>query len=166
VQDGNPILGLVMQPPTGKLWAGSSLGRLAFAQNRAGVRTPLYVKPQENKPPVVLTSRRSRDPLTKEWIKRLGKHDRQSFSSSLKICMIAEGLAQVYPRVGQTSEWDTAAGHAVLLAAGGLVCDGQGQVLHYGKPDHLNGPFVAAASKTWVDRLGSKPDVASSGKRD
>jgi len=68
-----------------------------------------------------------------------------SIGSSLKFCIVAEGKADIYPRVAPTSEWDTAAGHAVLLAAGGLVDGTDGEPLHYGKKAFLNRAFVATA---------------------
>ena len=63
--------------------------------------------------------------------------------SSLKFCLVAAGEADIYPRAGQTMEWDTAAGHAVLRAAGGRVTTWDGAPLRYGKPGFLNGPFIA-----------------------
>jgi 3'(2'), 5'-bisphosphate nucleotidase len=68
-----------------------------------------------------------------------------SVGSSLKFCIVAEGKADIYPRAAPTSEWDTAAGHAVLLAAGGLVDGPDGTPLRYGKPTFLNRAFVATA---------------------
>jgi 3'(2'), 5'-bisphosphate nucleotidase len=90
-----------------------------------------------------VASRSHLDPATKEWIERHGITDLTSSGSSLKFCVIAEGEADVYPRLAPTMEWDTAAGHAVLLAAGGVVTDLEGCAMRYGKPDYRNGNFVA-----------------------
>jgi 3'(2'), 5'-bisphosphate nucleotidase len=73
----------------------------------------------------------------------------QAFSS-LKFCRLAEGAADVYPRMGPTREWDTAAAQAVLEGAGGGVLDLQGFALRYGKPDLLKPAFVAASDKSWL----------------
>jgi 3'(2'), 5'-bisphosphate nucleotidase len=69
-----------------------------------------------------------------------------SIGSSLKFCLVAHGRADLYPRLGHTMEWDTAAGHAVLLAAGGAVIAADGGPLRYGKPGFSNPQFVAAGS--------------------
>ena len=68
---------------------------------------------------------------------------RRGIGSSLKFCLVAGGEADLYPRFGRTMEWDTAAGHAVLGAAGGRVADLEGVELRYGKPGLVNPPFVA-----------------------
>ena len=85
----------------------------------------------------------------------LGPVDITSLGSSLKICLVAEGAADVYPRLGPTSEWDTAAAHAVLEAAGGRVIDTGGESLRYNKPDILNPWFLAcgAADVDWTRYL-------------
>ena len=75
----------------------------------------------------------------------VGKCDYVSIGSSLKFCIVAEGRADIYPRAAPTSEWDTAAGHAVLLAAGGLVYGPDGEPLRYGKKAFLNRAFVATS---------------------
>ena len=74
-----------------------------------------------------------------------GDCDYVAIGSSLKFCILAEGEADIYPRASPTSEWDTAAGHAVLLAAGGLVDGPDGAPLSYGKPAFLNRAFVATS---------------------
>ena len=79
--------------------------------------------------------------------------DVRSAGSSLKFCLIAEGAADIYPRFGPTMEWDTAAGHAVVLAAGGVVLKPDGSPFLYAKADQdfRNGPFIAASSAVLVD---------------
>ena len=85
------------------------------------------------------------DPATEAFLAKLPVKERRQTGSSLKFCMVAEGHADVYPRFGQTMEWDTAAGDAVLRAAGGIVLDGARRPLQYGKAEaqFRNGPFVA-----------------------
>ncbi len=92
-----------------------------------------------------MISRSHLTPATESFLKKLGDPERLSLGSSLKFCVIARGDADVYPRLGQTSEWDTAAGHAILNATGGCVLTGDGQPFLYGKKEErfLNPPFVA-----------------------
>ncbi|MGA7384890.1 MAG: inositol monophosphatase family protein, partial [Methylocella sp.] len=92
-----------------------------------------------------LVSRSHADPATEAFLAKLPVKERRSAGSSLKFCVVAEGQADVYPRFGQTMEWDTAAGDAVLRAAGGIVRDGAGCPMRYGKAESQfrNGPFVA-----------------------
>ena len=82
---------------------------------------------------------------TAAYLKAVGASDYVSIGSSLKFCIVAEGKADIYPRLGPTCEWDTAAGHAVLIAAGGLVDGIDGSVLAYGKSKFFNPGFVATA---------------------
>lgn len=81
---------------------------------------------------------------TANFIEKLGTHELVQAGSSLKFCRVAEGVADVYPRLGPTCEWDTAAGHAVLEGAGGQVRALDGSPLRYGKADVLNPHFIAA----------------------
>jgi 3'(2'), 5'-bisphosphate nucleotidase len=98
------------------------------------------------KPPaeglVVVASKSHRCAQTDEYIKHLNVQKFLPASSSLKFCMIAEGVADLYPRYGTTMEWDTAAGHAILLAAGGDVTNPDGSEFEYNKPQFKNGGFV------------------------
>ncbi|MFD1333406.1 3'(2'),5'-bisphosphate nucleotidase CysQ, partial [Methylopila musalis] len=92
-----------------------------------------------------VASRSHADPDTETFLARLGVAERRSAGSSLKFCLVAEGEADVYPRFGPTMEWDTAAGHAVLAAAGGAVTTPDGAPFLYGKSTEgfRNGAFVA-----------------------
>ncbi|AYM97590.1 hypothetical protein EAG14_17660 [Acidovorax sp. 1608163] len=87
---------------------------------------------------------------TKVMIDRLGPVQLMQAGSSLKFCRIAEGEADMYPRLAPTCEWDTAAAQAVLEGAGGLVLDLQGRPLRYGKPEVFNPSFVAAGCMAWM----------------
>ena len=87
---------------------------------------------RDARPPLVVISRsHSNDPELQEYLEQLGEHQTTSIGSSLKFCPVAEGQAQLYPRFGPTSTWDTAAGHAVAVAAGAHVHDWQGKTLDY-----------------------------------
>jgi 3'(2'), 5'-bisphosphate nucleotidase len=92
---------------------------------------------------VAVASRSHRSPETDAWLANYPIVDFRSIGSSLKFCLVAAGEADVYPRLGPTMEWDTAAGHAVLVAAGGVVTTLAGEPFLYGKPGFRNGNFVA-----------------------
>ena len=92
----------------------------------------------------VLASRNHLNDATQNFIETLGAVERVQRGSSLKFCAIAEGQADLYPRLGPCCEWDTAAGEAVLIGAGGSICDFQGRPLAYGKADVLNPHFLAS----------------------
>ena len=101
----------------------------------------------------VLASRSHRDKKTDALIERLHVHDVIPAASSYKFCLLAEGRADLYPRHGRTMEWDTAAGHAILSAAGGIVTREDGSPLEYGKLERAldNPSFIAAAHANWQD---------------
>ena len=96
----------------------------------------------------VLVSRSHLDAATESWVGRLNAPERINCGSALKFALLAEGSADLYPRLGPMSEWDVAAGHAVLAAAGGAICKPDGSPLRYGQPAfRLNG-FIAAGDST------------------
>jgi 3'(2'), 5'-bisphosphate nucleotidase len=138
-----PRLGVVYQPACGALWAGR-MGEGAFVEDKAGRRT---IRTRERGPKLDAVASKSH--LTQSTVDYLreavGECSHISIGSSLKFCIVAEGKADIYPRLSPTSEWDTAAGHAVLLAAGGRVDGLDGTPLRYGKPAFLNRGFCATA---------------------
>lgn len=141
VWDQVPVLGVVAAPALGRLWWGIP-GRGAARREGAdeqGIRC--------RRPPVeglvAVASRSHRDAETDAWLARHGIRETVSAGSALKFCLVAEGRADVYPRFGRTMEWDTAAGHAVLAAAGGRVETVDGRPLVYGKPAFANPGFIA-----------------------
>jgi len=142
VERGVPVMGVVLAPAHSRLWAGV-VGSGAFIQGASG-RRPIAVGAPEPEGLVVVSSRSHGDA---EALGRLlsGRKVARSVTagSSLKFCLVAAGDADVYPRFGPTMEWDTAAGHAVLLAAGGRVTDFEGRELRYGKEGFRNPGFVA-----------------------
>lgn len=145
VRDGVPVLGVVYAPIVAQMyWGGQGIG--AF-RDSAGVTAPIRVAaPAADAPLRVLASKSHLNAETAAFIARLGRHELVQAGSSLKFCRIAEGAADVYPRLGPTCEWDTAAAQAVVEAAGGIVHDLGGVALRYGKPEVLNPHFVAAAA--------------------
>ena len=143
IEDGQPRLGLVFSPATGRLHGGVT-GEGAWLDEGNG-RQPIRTRPRGP----ALTAVASRSHLNQATIDYLaaaaGACDYVSVGSSLKFCILAEGLADIYPRAAPTCEWDTAAGHAVLLAAGGMVDGPDGSALRYGKAAFFNRAFVATA---------------------
>ena len=108
-----------------------------------GASNPIRTRPKPATGPKAVASRSHLDPQTQAWLDEAGAVDRVSAGSSLKFCLVAEGEADVYPRFGPTMEWDTAAGQAVLEAAGGRVLTVEGEPFRYGKAEFRNGGFIA-----------------------
>jgi 3'(2'), 5'-bisphosphate nucleotidase len=133
------VLGIVATPANGRIWyGGNALPSMMIDPD--GTISAIAVRSRPVKP-VVLVSHSHLDDRTKTYVEELGDIERLSLSSSLKFCVVAEGKADIYPRYGDTSEWDTAAGHAVVNGAGGSVTTEDGTELRYGKQGFRNGPF-------------------------
>jgi 3'(2'), 5'-bisphosphate nucleotidase len=153
IDDGLPVFGVVQAPVTGVVWHGERGGK---AYRRAGAqqeRITTRVPPAQ--PLRVAASRSHRSARTEALLARMGEIELVAQGSSLKFCRIAEGTLDVYPRLGPTSEWDTAAGQCVLEAAGGvLLAADSGEPFRYNqRPRLLNGDFVALgdAALPWRD---------------
>lgn len=131
IEDHRPVAGVVLAPALGLLWQGAEGEGAARTDLSTGRTEPCRARPRAS-PPVAVASRSHADAETEAFLARLGAAERRSVGSSLKFCLVAEGKADVYPRFGPTMEWDTAAGHAVLLAAGGRVETPEGVALRYG----------------------------------
>jgi 3'(2'), 5'-bisphosphate nucleotidase len=142
VVNHEPVLGLVAAPARGLLyWGAAGVG--AFTRHRGTSQAAIHVAPPQN-PIRVLGSRSHASPQTEGYLKRLAPHVVSGIGSSLKFCLVAEGKAELYARCGPTSEWDTAAGQALLEAAGGHVTRIDGPRLRYNcRESLLNGDFVA-----------------------
>ena len=155
IESQAPVLGVVHVPVSDTLYQGVP-GEGAWRQvGRAPAQT-VHVAAHAADPVRVLGSRSHRGDSLAGFLARLGAHELKAVGSSLKFCLLAEGAADVYPRLGPTSEWDTAAGHAVLAAAGGAVVELDGQPLRYnGREDLLNPPFVAYGDRLrdWLGLL-------------
>lgn len=149
VRSGHPVAGLVLAPAQGKLWIGA-VGFGAFTEDRAGTRRAVRIR-HPAAPVGIIASRSHRNAETDAFIARFPGAEIVAAGSSLKFCVLAEGLADLYPRIGPTSQWDTAAGDAVLRAAGGRVLTLDGRPLPYGPGKghgakaFLNPSFVATA---------------------
>jgi 3'(2'), 5'-bisphosphate nucleotidase len=145
VQDHVPVLGVVHAPVLDRDYYGlAGTGGGAFRADAGGPGRPIRVRTPALPPVRVAGSRSHRGSSLDGIIARLGEHALVSMGSSLKFCLVAEGEADFYPRLGPTSEWDTAAAQAVVEAAGGAVVDLQGQPLRYNtRPEILNPHFIA-----------------------
>jgi 3'(2'), 5'-bisphosphate nucleotidase len=145
IENGAPRLGVVYVPVSGVCYLALH-GRGAWKEKGGGDRQPIVVRAYRGGRATVVASRSHRGAALDRFLARLaqreGEYDTASLGSSLKLCLVAEGAADVYPRLGPTSEWDTAAAQCVVEAAGGRVTDLAGRPLTYNKPDILNPWFL------------------------
>jgi 3'(2'), 5'-bisphosphate nucleotidase len=142
VTAGAPILGVIAAPAFALTWRGI-VGHGAARFERGGkTPTAIHTRPRPHKP-VVMISRSHLDPNTCAYLEALPQKVTETYGSSIKFCRIAEGAADLYPRLGPTHDWDVAAGHAIVRAAGGAVTAPDGSPLIYGTRDLLIPHFVA-----------------------
>ncbi|MCW0182912.1 MAG: 3'(2'),5'-bisphosphate nucleotidase CysQ [Zavarzinia sp.] len=141
IEDGIPILGVVYTPAKGWIHTGHGIGT-AMVRKQGLPPQPIKVRPVPPSGLTVVASRSHRDKETDEFLADLPVASMVAAGSSLKFCLVAEGTADLYPRMGPTMEWDTAAGHAVVLSAGGTVSTLEGAALSYGKPEFRNPKFI------------------------
>ena len=153
IEAGVPVLGVVYVPVKNVLYAGYYAGagassNIAFV-DRDGQRTPIQTRPVGlgtiSEPLIVVASRRHGGEALEDCMRvletRFETIDTRNMGSSLKLCLVAEGAADLYPRLAPTSEWDTAAAHAVVLAAGGRVVDAAFESLAYNTKEDILNPF-------------------------
>lgn len=151
VQDGVPLHGVVYAPARGRLFhtlaEGGAVEETGPFGPTPGLTRPIGVNPTpDNRALMVVASKSHRDQATDDYIARYAVRDMTSAGSSLKFCLVATGEADLYPRLGRTMEWDTAAGDAVLRGAGGeVVRFDDHSPLTYGKPGFENPFFIAHA---------------------
>ena len=151
VQDGVPLRGVVYAPAKDRLFYtlpdGTAVEETGpFDKAAPGPVTPIRVATPDNAALMVVASKSHRDQATDDYINRYAVKDAKSAGSSLKFCLVATGEADLYPRIGRTMEWDTAAGDAVLRGAGGHVVHfDTHEPLTYGKPGWDNPHFIAYA---------------------
>ena len=149
IAGGRPIAGFIAAPALGLMFrgvVGRGAERLPLAGGRAAAAIHCRANPAE--PLVAAVSRSHLDPDTTAFLDRLGVTRRITCGSSLKFCRIAEGAADVYPRFSPTSEWDIAAGHAIVTAAGGIMTAPSGAPLHYGR---ASADFKVPGFVVWGD---------------
>lgn len=151
VRDGEPVLGVVAAPALGLTYYAAR-GHGAWCRHDGEAARPIHVRPAAD-PLVVVGSRSHRGDSLDAVLARIGPHELRPMGSALKICLVAEGAADFYPRLGPTSEWDTAAAQAVLEVAGGALTTLEGVPLRYNQRDTLLNPHFIAygdASRDWA----------------
>ena len=160
---GVPSLGIVYAPATGRLHRGVVGARAEMTDGGAYIPIRTRARGEDT---VAVASKSHLNQATVDYLEAaVGQCTHVSVGSSLKFCIVAEGLADIYPRLSPTSEWDTAAGHAVLLAAGGRVDGPDGRPLAYGKKAFLNRGFVATsgweppAIQHWLEPFSGGGDL-------
>ena len=158
IHDHAPAFGVVYVPALNTLYVGGQdVG--AYKQIDGGELVKIQPTIPAQQPPRVVGSRSHRGELLDAYLARLGPHELVSMGSSLKFCLLAEGKADLYPRLGPTSEWDTAAAQAVVEGAGGVVVTFDGSQLRYNtKADILNPHFFVYADrqKNWLANVTHK----------
>lgn len=150
-----PVLGVVHVPVGNTTYRGIP-AQGAWRETGGAPAEALHAATRAADPVRVVGSRSHRGDSLEGFLARLGRHDLKAIGSSLKFCLIAEGAADVYPRLGPTSEWDTAAGHAVAVAAGGTVVQLDGAPLEYNTREGLLNPFFVAygdRQRDWLTLL-------------
>ncbi|NDR57470.1 3'(2'),5'-bisphosphate nucleotidase CysQ [Aliiruegeria sabulilitoris] len=151
IENGTPLRGVVYAPAKGRLFYTDASGQTVeetgdFAKDVAGPVRPLAVTTPDNAALMVVASKSHRDQATDDYIAKYSVKDMTSAGSSLKFCLVAAGEADLYPRLGRTMEWDTAAADAVLRGAGGKMVRFDDQTdFTYGKPGYENPFFIAYA---------------------
>ena len=154
IKNGAPILGVVYAPARGDLYAGHEPGSALRWREDTGAEKSIRVRtPPAKGLTVVASARHGNNEVLDKFLDQFKIEKVIKRGSSLKICTIAEGKADLYPRFGPTCEWDTAAGHAVLNAAGGFLTDTEGAVLRYGgRCEKFLNPEFIASSFEWADQ--------------
>jgi 3'(2'), 5'-bisphosphate nucleotidase len=157
IRDNHPVLGIVYAPARETIYWGDVEAKAAFsaqvspAEIASGAQIVSWAQPIScrscAKAPLAVASKSHATPETEQYLTLVGAGDRVSIGSSLKFVLIASGQADVYPRAGPTMEWDTAAGDAVLRAAGGLTYGLDGQPFSYGKANLFNPGFLASGDR-------------------
>jgi 3'(2'),5'-bisphosphate nucleotidase len=166
IDDGRPVLGVIAAPARQIVWAGmvgQGAERLRLAPGAeaaaASERTAIRTRARPKRGAIALLSRFHRDPETDAYLDRFPNIERQVCGASIKFCRIAEGSADLYVRLASISEWDVAAGHALIAAAGGVITTMDGGPLPYGRPG-LRLPYFIASG----DAAPFLPSPASRGE--
>jgi 3'(2'), 5'-bisphosphate nucleotidase len=141
IESGCPILGVIHTPVSKQTYWGAAVGSFSQTDNEDEQIISCRPPPDNGLEAILSRSHRGSDEET--VLSDYNISSETSAGSSLKFCRIAEGKADIYPRIGRTMEWDTAAGHAILNFAGGTIIDLDGSPLIYGKPGFENPPFIA-----------------------
>jgi 3'(2'), 5'-bisphosphate nucleotidase len=145
IQNGNPLLGVV-HAPTLHLTYFAALAEGAFRQKSGQSPVKIRVNKEPDSKLKIVASRSHISAALERFLGKLENYECLNMGSSLKFCLIAEGAADLYPRLGPTMEWDTAAGQCIVEAAGGTVTTLQGMRLSYNKPELLNPDFIVCST--------------------
>jgi 3'(2'), 5'-bisphosphate nucleotidase len=153
VNQGTPLLGIIGAPALGLIWrglVGRGAERLATTDSVVGAAEPIHTRrlPPSGDPWIVAVSRSHGDPRSEAFIANRPGAVRRALGSAVKFGRVAEGSADIYPRLAPTSEWDIAAGYAIVTAAGGKITDAQGADLRFG--ERLDG-FIVPEFIAWGD---------------
>ncbi|WP_315725036.1 MULTISPECIES: 3'(2'),5'-bisphosphate nucleotidase CysQ [unclassified Bradyrhizobium] len=159
VSDASPLLGIVCAPAIGLIWrglVGRGAERLSFTEAGLSEAVPIHTRPmpEPGAPWVAAVSRSHGDARSEAFISSRPGAERLALGSAVKFGRLAEGLADIYPRLGPTSEWDVAAGHAVVVAAGGTVTSEAGVPLRYGE---RGDSFIVPSFIAWGDPAAVRP---------
>ena len=150
IHDHRPVLGVVYAPAIDLMYyAGEGQG--AWRETAGGEPQPISCRELDTDDLTLSSSKSHRNADLEAFLRRLGPHKEAPMGSSLKFCIVAEGKADLYPRIGLTSEWDTAAAQAVVEQAGGHVTTIDMQPLVYNTKDDLLNPWFFVFGKTWTD---------------
>ena len=154
IDNDRPVLGVVYVPVTGLTYYAAA-GQGAFKQRGECAVASIQARRFEGGKPFVVASRSHAGAETEAFLKNLGEHDIVTMGSALKFCLVAEGTADIYPRLGPTMEWDIAAAQCVVEAAGGSVTDLNRQPMKFNKPSLLNPSFLVcgAGDYDWYRHL-------------
>ncbi len=148
IDNGIPVLGVVHAPALDiTYWAAKSFG--AFKQKKDKVAEQIQVSDYHEGILKIVASRSHAGELVTQFLHKIHDYECVSMGSSLKLCLVAEGTAHLYPRLGPTMEWDVAAAHCVVVEAGGTVTDISNQNLKYNKPDLLNPYFIVCGNPAY-----------------
>lgn len=148
IENGVPILGVVYAPVLETTYSAAD-GIGAFKQEKENLTQQIKTADHRDQKLKVVASRSHAGPDLQEFLDSLGDYDVISMGSSLKLCLVAEGKAHLYPRLGPTMEWDTGAAHAVVNAAGGKVTDLDKEPLQYNKENLLNPYFMVIGNPAY-----------------
>lgn len=157
IESGEPILSVVYVPVSNTLYSAEK-GVGAFKVEH-GIRNRIQVNEKANTIPVIVGSRSHVSEEMQTYLTQLGEHELISMGSSLKLCLVAEGKADLYPRLGPTSEWDIAAAHCVVSCAGGYVVDSEGKNIEYNQKESVLNPYFFVfgdQSHQWPMLFGKK----------
>jgi 3'(2'), 5'-bisphosphate nucleotidase len=152
--DGAPILGIITAPALGLIWrgiVGRGAERTIIAGDVSAPPEPIHCRPLPAGELIAVVSRSHLEPRTRAYLDRLPSAKRVSCGSALKFCRLAEGAADLYPRLAPTRDWDVAAGHAIVVAAGGRMVAPDGTAIVYNTAELLIPGFLAWGDKAIRD---------------